>query len=69
MKLSSQEVFIIKSALENSSIKAKDAIVMAELLKKVNKELEVQAKKEGIALPAPAGAPMESHMATAPTEK
>tara|TARA_R110002020_G_scaffold179695_1_gene373335 strand:- start:260 stop:490 length:231 start_codon:yes stop_codon:yes gene_type:complete len=65
MKLNSQEVFMIKSALENSNIKAKDAIFVAELLKKVNKELETQAEKEGITLPAPAGASVDQMAAQA----
>ena len=54
MKLTANECFFLTQALGNVQIKASDAAFVSTLMEKVQKELEKQAKAEGLELPQPA---------------
>jgi len=54
MKLTAQECFFVVQALNNVQIKASDAIFVSGVINKFNKELQKQAKAEGLDLPAEA---------------
>ena len=68
MELNATELHFVKQAVEQVNIKGKDTIFVAEVLIKVSKALEAQAKAEGL-IPEtgePAPAPMAPPVQTAP---
>ena len=51
MKLTAQEIYFISQALANVQIKGTDAMFVAGVMTKVQKELETVAQQEGLELP------------------
>jgi hypothetical protein len=54
MKLELNELYIVKTSIENQTIKAADAMVVSDLLLKINKEFERLQKIEQKKQPAEA---------------
>jgi hypothetical protein len=54
MKLELNELYIVKTSIENQTIKAADALVVSNLLAKVGKEFERLQKLEAKKQPAEA---------------
>lgn len=54
MKLELSEIYIVKTSVENQTIKAADAMVVSNLLVKLNKEFERLQKLEAKKQPAEA---------------
>lgn len=54
MKLELNELYIVKTSIENQTIKAADALVVSNLLVKVSKEFERLQKLESKKQPAEA---------------
>ena len=51
MKLTANQLYFISQAVTNVQIKGQDAVFVAEVITKVQKELEKQAKAEGLEMP------------------